>query len=57
MKYSYKGTPIHRIVRDFIIQTGDFTKGDGTGGRILRVVAAELMFFDRQKYLRREIYR
>ncbi|CAF2899435.1 unnamed protein product [Rotaria sp. Silwood2] len=32
-KYTYKGTPFHRIVRDFVIQTGDFTKGDGSGGR------------------------
>ncbi|CAG2217533.1 PPIB [Mytilus edulis] len=29
---SYKRSPIHRIVPDFIIQMGDITIGDGTGG-------------------------
>nr|AJF15680.1 cyclophilin B [Pinctada imbricata] len=29
---SYKKSPIHRIVPDFIIQMGDITTGDGTGG-------------------------
>lgn len=29
----YKGTPIHRIVPDFVIQMGDITVGDGTGGK------------------------
>jgi peptidylprolyl isomerase len=51
---AYKNTPFHRIIPGFMIQGGDFTKHDGTGGRSIYGTPTNGRFRDENFKLKHE---
>ena len=42
VKLHYKGCPVHRVVQNFVMQSGDIVKGNGSGGASVRAPSPSL---------------
>ena len=42
VKLHYKGCPVHRVVKGFVMQGGDIVKGNGSGGASVRAPSLSL---------------
>ena len=49
---NYKGSKVHRIVPGYLIQTGDFLKGDGTGGVSVYSETPDKLFENEASFLK-----
>lgn len=47
----YDDIPFHRIINDFVIQGGDFTRGDGRGGHAFKYKPSDPNNFDDENFL------
>ena len=57
VNHFYDNSPFHRIIKDFMIQGGDFTRGDGTGGHAFKYSPSDSDKFDDENFnVRHEPY-
>jgi cyclophilin family peptidyl-prolyl cis-trans isomerase len=50
----YKGTAIHRIAKDFVVQGGDVTRNDGSGGEVSKLLVSASIddtYFGTSRYM------